>query len=128
MQHGLKINNRRSYVYLDSKLPGDGYRHFRKFDRESIQEGIPLFLSSENPVRWYVDSTRELARTTMGNLGWIQNISKYGDHGCVFRGAPFPSVDREREQGFYTLIGDAYIQDIMHGEAWSDDDLDTVDD
>ena len=72
-----------------------------------------------------IESTRALASTTDGHIGWIPDTSQPNDIICVFKGGPFPFVIRERGDGYCSLIGDAYIQGIEHGEAWPEDEADT---
>ena len=67
------------------------------------------------------DKARLLATTSSGYLGWIPEDSKAGDVVVLFQYAPYPFVLRKRPDGFYTLIGDAYIQGVMDGEAWPED-------
>lgn len=95
-------------------------------DKRTLFHAMQPFLSLSNPAGRHIDSSRVMATTSMGNLGWIPNTSQSGDLVCVLRGAPFPFIVRERGDGFYTLVGDAYIQGIMHGEAWPENDDETV--
>ena len=62
-----------------------------------------------------------LARTDDGHVGWVPDAVKAGQSVCLLQGAPFPFVVGDSGDGVhYRLMGDAYIPDIMHGEAWPD--------
>ncbi|KAK5124302.1 hypothetical protein LTR85_002005 [Meristemomyces frigidus] len=74
------------------------------------------------PTSYWFDLTRVLARTSDHHVGWIPERSRVGDRICLFAGAPFPFVIRDIGEGYYELIGDAYIQGIMNGEAWPEDE------
>ncbi|TID14537.1 hypothetical protein E2P81_ATG08489 [Venturia nashicola] len=60
--------------------------------------------------------------TRKGLLGWLPQAAKEGDNICIFAGANAPFVIRDRRNGTYELLGDAYIHGIMYGEAlqWED--------
>ena len=72
------------------------------------------------------DSSRVLASTAADHVGWVPPDSKIGNIVCIFRGAMYPFVVREASDGYYTVVGDAWIDGIMGGEAWPDDDRDGV--
>lgn len=57
-------------------------------------------------------------------VGWIPEVAKVGDIVCLLQGAPFPFVLRPDNDGYYEIIGDAYVHGVMHGEAWPEDDED----
>jgi hypothetical protein len=58
-----------------------------------------------------------LCVTKNGYLGWVPRTTQVGDCICIFSGATAPFILRQRKDGFYEVIGDAYIHGIMHGEA-----------
>ena len=60
--------------------------------------------------------------TDDGHLGWVSERARPGDHIFLFRGGPLPFVLRARDDGTYKVIGDAYVQGIMNGEAWPEDE------
>jgi hypothetical protein len=70
----------------------------------------------------YMDHSRLLASTTKGLLGWVPKHAKVGDHICLLQGFPAPFIVRELDDGYYAIVGDAYIQGIMEGENWPEDD------
>ena len=82
---------------------------------------LEMFLLQDHPG-YHIDSTWVLALTTRGCLGWVPAHAQLGDRICLLEGAPFPFVLRDRDDGCYTLLGDAYILSIMHGEAWPQND------
>jgi hypothetical protein len=53
-------------------------------------------------------------------IGWVPENAIPGDAITVLTGARIPIVLRPREDG-YTVVGDAYVQGIMDGEAMTDD-------
>ncbi|QDS72198.1 hypothetical protein FKW77_005148 [Venturia effusa] len=60
---------------------------------------------------------RILCQTENNYLGWVHEPTRVGDKLCIFEGSGTPFVLRERPDGFYEVIGDAYIHGIMYGEA-----------
>ncbi|KAF2259423.1 HET-domain-containing protein [Lojkania enalia] len=70
---------------------------------------------------------RRFCSTENGSIGWVPRGTQEGDEICVLYGGKVPVVLRPRDQG-YELIGDAYIYQLMNGEALlmdhiPDDDL-----
>jgi hypothetical protein len=64
---------------------------------------------------------RRLFRTVEGMRGVGPSDTRAGDRVCVIYGTAVPFVVREcKEKGGYTLVGECYIDDIMHGEAVDD--------
>jgi Heterokaryon incompatibility protein (HET) len=55
--------------------------------------------------------------TDKGMLGWVPRTAKVGDKLCIFAGALAPFIIRDRHDGTWELIGDAYIHGIMYGET-----------
>lgn len=68
-----------------------------------------------------VDRTRVIASTSKGYLGWIPETARSGDMIALLARAPCPIILRKRPDGYFSVVGDAYIEGIMHGEAWSQD-------
>ena len=93
-----------------------------KFDTQEAYADLNAFLRWDiNDRQYEIDSTRVLATTKEGQIGWVPGTSKPDDVIALSQGSPFPWFLRERDDGYYTVIGDAYIQGIMHGEAWPAD-------
>ena len=62
---------------------------------------------------------RRLARTEMGYLALIPDISEVGDQIWLLKGAKFPIVLRPDPLNLdYELVGASYVHGIMHGEAF----------
>ena len=55
--------------------------------------------------------------TIKGNLGLGPNHIRRGDKVAVFGGADVPFILREAAPGKYQLLGEAYVDGIMDGEA-----------
>lgn len=68
-----------------------------------------------------VDKTRVLASSAGGYVGWVPQDSRPGDIVVLLLEARHPFVLRPRTDGYYAVIGDAYVQGVMKGEAWPDD-------
>jgi len=87
----------------------------------------PTRLEGDNTLRNAQDTYRvtvydtsagaSLCRTAKGYLAWIPPQAHSGDYICIFAGATCPFVVRERPEGDYTLVGDAYVHGMMYGEA-----------
>lgn len=90
-------------------------------DPNQIYEDLRPFLTGLHAAL-ELDSTRVLASTSDGRIGWVPESSKAGDAICLLKGAPFPFVLRDRGGGSYELQGDAYVQGIENGEAWPPDE------
>lgn len=74
----------------------------------------------------HITETAEFHRfvlTSRGYLGWVPKESKPSDTICVIFGVNVPLVLREVEDGRHILIGNAYIEGIMGGEAMNDESL-----
>jgi hypothetical protein len=65
-----------------------------------------------------------LCLTTKQFAGFIAHKSQKHDRLCLFAGSSVPWIVRERKDGNFELIGEAYIHGIMDGEAidWKDCD------
>jgi hypothetical protein len=64
---------------------------------------------------------RRLARTKQGHLCVIPATAGPGDEVWLFHGGKVPLVLRRDDTGGYKLVGEAYIQGIMYGEAFRAD-------
>ena len=65
-------------------------------------------------------SQRMLAVTHTGYLALVHESTRCGDDVCLLLGSTVPFIVRqaEREQTRYTLVSDAYVPGIMHGELF----------
>jgi hypothetical protein len=60
---------------------------------------------------------RRVFRTENNYLGVAPRAIRPGDQVWVLKGAGTPLVLREKENGRFTLVGEAYVHGIMHGEV-----------
>lgn len=91
----------------------DEYPAFENF----MQAGTPFATILR---RLSLLSDRQLFNTKDGRFGFTIRGVRPGDLVCVFNNATTPHVLRkadDREGEVYRLVGDAYVHDLMHGEA-----------
>jgi hypothetical protein len=91
-------------------------------DPAFVKKVFNMLLTRTNYFSTDIDGTRVLASTSAGHIGWIPEGSEPGDVVMLLQGSPFPFILRRRPDGYYSVIGDAYIQGVMQGEAWPEDD------
>lgn len=60
---------------------------------------------------------RSFVSTEKGYLGLAPSGTRKGDVLCVLRGGDVPFVLREKENGYWELVGEAYVHGIMDG-SW----------
>ncbi|KAJ5063063.1 heterokaryon incompatibility protein-domain-containing protein, partial [Bipolaris maydis] len=60
---------------------------------------------------------RRLGRTKSGWLCLLPAHVKAGDKLILLKGATVPFIVRQRKDGYWLLVGDAYVHGIMHGQA-----------
>jgi hypothetical protein len=65
-------------------------------------------------------SKRRFCTTENSRLGCVPTAAKEGDIICVLYGSEVPYILRRIEGGGYMVVGECYINGIMHGEALSD--------
>ncbi|MCJ1456892.1 hypothetical protein MMC28_007258 [Mycoblastus sanguinarius] len=73
----------------------------------------------EDPFK-ALGSYRRMFRTVSGHLGLGPQAMQAGDTVCLISGAPIPFVIRKSpfsKANRYTLVGEAYVHGIMHGEV-----------
>lgn len=90
-------------------------------ERSTVLRVLAMVLWFHSYFRNTIDRTRVLASTSKGYVGWIPETARLGDTVALLAGAPFPFILRKRPDGYFSVVGDAYIQGIMHGEAWPAD-------
>ncbi|CVK96142.1 uncharacterized protein FPRN_12166 [Fusarium proliferatum] len=61
--------------------------------------------------------SRRFARTDMGLAGYVPMRARRGDLVVVLYGSKVPFVVREKGDGRYCLVGECYMDGIMHGEG-----------
>lgn len=95
----------------------------RTLAEDAIADGIAKTSAEENCLRYkfFHDSTRPII-TEKGRLSLAPFLTEKGDVVCVIHGAKAPFVLRPCEDGTYRIVGEAYVRDIMFGEALKEDD------
>lgn len=63
---------------------------------------------------------RRAFTTNQGHLGLGPGHMQSGDLVCIILGSEVPLVLRRLATGAYTLVGDAYVHGVMHGEYMED--------
>ena len=71
--------------------------------------------------RW--SSRRRFSVTSNGRLACVPKGSRKGDAICILFGGEVPYVLRPTGDGFYTVVGECYVDNIMHGESLSHDTI-----
>jgi hypothetical protein len=61
---------------------------------------------------------RQFLRTEEGYIGTGPSQTKAGDKVVILYGSILPFILRERGEGRYLLLGEAYIHGLMHGEVF----------
>jgi hypothetical protein len=86
-----------------------------------LDDVIPDFethaLIEASLFKW--SSRRRICKTIDGRLACVPKSSEPGDVICTLLGAEVPYVLRPMATGFYSVIGESYVDDIMHGESLS---------
>jgi hypothetical protein len=96
------------------------------------QYGLPAVLhcaGSEEDISGVYHNTirdRAIAVTECGYLGPVPEGTREGDSVCILLGAGVPFVLRF-DDGYWRLVGEAYIYGLMRGEALSGEDLSGAD-
>ena len=96
----------------------DHYKSVFVTDSIEDRDGINYFNDIRTRAKYY-----RFVLTTRGYLGWVPKESEISDTICVILGVSIPLVLREVENGRHILIGSAYIDGIMRGEAVKSQDV-----
>ena len=72
--------------------------------------------------------SRRFATTSNGYIGLVPACSEIGDVVYLFSGFSIPFVLRDRQNGHFVLVGDAYVHGIMEGEFWREGNVKWLDD
>jgi hypothetical protein len=89
-----------------------------------LSEVIPGGYENHSIIEGSIDrwsSKRRFCTTTNGSLACVPKASREGDLICVLFGGDVPYILRPTGTGFYWVIGECYVQGIMHGEGLSHD-------
>ena len=76
---------------------------------EAMRWLLPFSLAVEDTR---LDTDRYLCHLRVGgnfDVGWVPKSAREGDRLCMFGGASYPFVLRERENGRFRLLGDAFM-------------------
>jgi len=60
---------------------------------------------------------RQFCVTSESRFGWVPEATRVGDKICVLFGGKVPFAISDCDRGHYNLMGEAYINGIMNGEA-----------
>ena len=90
-----------------------------------LDEVTPYFethaVIEESIDRW--SSRRRFSVTGGGRLACVPKGSMVGDVICILFGGEVPYVLRPTGDGFHAVVGECYVDDIMHGESLSHDTI-----
>jgi hypothetical protein len=90
-----------------------------------LDEVIPHFethaIIEASLDRW--SSRRRFSVTRNGRLACVPKGSREGDAICILFGGEVPYVLRPAGGGFYAIVGECYVDNIMHGESLSHDTI-----
>ena len=112
-------NSRFRHAFQTALRRHPEYASYSKYVKD-VCEDICLYPMPEQHVDC-LDRTRLLAAMTDGRLGWVPRDAQPGDHVCLIQGCPAPFIVRERDDGYLAIVGDAFVQGVMSGEAWPKD-------
>jgi hypothetical protein len=71
-------------------------------------------------------TARKVCVTSNGYLARAVPGSVIGDKICIFFGASVPFVLRERDDGGFMFLGEAYVHGLMDGEALKEFDIESL--
>ncbi|RFU79323.1 heterokaryon incompatibility [Trichoderma arundinaceum] len=74
-----------------------------------------LLLMHNSVVKWY--HGRRFAITDAGDFAAVPESAREGDVVCIFNGSRVPYVLRPSQNGYYTLVGECYVDGMMRGEV-----------
>ena len=80
-----------------------------------LRKGAPYIYSMNRAA-----NQRRVLMTNQGHIGLGPHNMRSGDLVCILLGSEVPLVLRQSKTGKYTLVGDAYLYGVMHGEYMED--------
>jgi len=90
-----------------------------------LDEVIPHFethaIIEASLDRWSL--RRRFSVTRNGRLACVPKGLREGDAICILFGGEVPYVLRPAGGGFYAIVGECYVDNIMHGESLSHDTI-----
>ncbi|KAH8646504.1 heterokaryon incompatibility protein-domain-containing protein [Tricladium varicosporioides] len=104
-------------LFLDFLNDARGFAVGVRGTHEKLPKGHALIEASI--YRWA--SRRRLCKTKNGRLGFAPKAAQEGDLICVLYGGEVPYVLRPWKHGYFLVIGECYLDGIMHGEGLSED-------
>lgn len=105
----IKVSSGESKEWRDSGMVigiGEDHPNWKRFA-----------LIESSLEKW--SSRRRLCTTSKGGLASVPPKAQDGDLICIIYGGEVPYVLRPHAPGVYTLVGECYVDGIMHGEALS---------
>ena len=86
-----------------------------KVDGKLVYDDLTTYFCPRHRFQ-FRDKTQILAITVDQRLGMVSDNARPGDVVAVIQGAPYPFILRQREDGYWKIVGDAFVEGIMHGE------------
>lgn len=68
----------------------------------------------------FLEDDMRFLTTCKGYIGWAHPRAEKGDKIYLLQGCSVPAILRKKPDGGYVIVGDAYVQGIMNGEAIKD--------
>ncbi|KAJ4370725.1 hypothetical protein N0V83_005246 [Neocucurbitaria cava] len=132
----LQMNNARVTVSRIDDLDGSNYQQWQKglFWDVSQKNVDPFYKIAFN----YVSAGRKFIVTKMGYMGFAPESCEKGDLIVLMPGGKVPYILRPASEADeipftdwtpgnrFTFLGDAYLQGIMHGEAYDEERLELI--
>lgn len=119
---------------LDAVFSCDKVKDGAFLDEDTISQWLAMMPDSENhldirliyqQLKLYItgyplDRDRVLCTADCNShtkAGWVPSSAKVGDRLCQFVGSPYPFVIRARDDGSFSLLGDAFLAEMSEPEA-----------
>ena len=100
---------------LDFVLLSDSIGQAQRIrEEERIRADLNVFTTAASAGH---AACRSVCVTTAGRLSLVPPVAKVGDMICIIPRGDTPYVISDCGQGHFNLVGECYVQGIMHGEA-----------
>jgi hypothetical protein len=86
--------------------------------QNSLRRDVKHFILPD--LAYMIESGVRLMLTDRGHIGWAHPRWRTGDALYLLKGCSVPVILRPRAEGGFLVVGDAYIQGLMNGEAVKD--------